>query len=340
MTKIDAHIHVNGDTEACLTLLKRLDLKLFNVCVAHAGGEAWRTWRDAFQSLTDEHPARFAWCTTFDVPDFSADYAERVIAELERDFAAGAIACKFWKNIGMEIRKPSGEFLMIDDPLFDPIFDYLARNEIPALMHLGEPLACWQPLDENRPHYGYYSQHPEWHMYYKPDYPSHRQIIDARDRMLAQHPKLRVIGAHLGSLEYDVAEIAARLDRYPNFAVDTSARMNDLAVQDPDTVRQFLTAYAGRVLFGTDIVARDPLSGMTEEEREKRVARFEAVYRREFTYYETEETLTVANREVRGLGLPAEVLDQLYYESAAAWYPGVLFCGALCPNASSHTARE
>lgn len=328
MTTVDAHIHVNGDTEACLALLERLDLKWLNVCVAHTG-EEWRTWRAACQALAEEHPRRYAWCTTFDVPDFQdsqgarAEYVERVLAELEQDLARGAIACKVWKNVGMELRKPSGAFWMVDDPLFDPIFEHLAREGIPALMHIGEPLACWQPLDETRPHYGYYSRHPEWHMYTKPDYPSHAEIIAARDRMLARHPSLRVIGAHLGSLEYDVAEIAKRLERYPNFAVDTSARMNDLAVQDRETVRQFFDAYSDRVLFGTDMVARDALSELPEAEQAERLARFESVYQREFTYYQTEETLSVAGREVRGLGLPADVLDKLYYENAAAWYPGL-----------------
>ena len=335
MVRIDAHIHVNGDHEQCIALLERLDLKLFNVCVAHTG-EAWRVWREACQALAEQTPKRYAWCTTFDVPEFRriddtrrindmrADYAERVIAELEQDFAQGAVACKVWKNVGMEIRKPSGEFLMVDDPLFDPIYEYLARSGVPALMHIGEPLTCWQPLDENRPHYGYYSKHPEWHMYYKPEYPSHGQIMDARDRMLARHPRMRVVGAHLGSLEYDVAEIAKRLEQYPNFAVDTSARMKDLAFQDPETVRQFLTAYSDRVLFGTDIVARQALSDLPDKEREEWLAQIEAVYRQEFAYYETEETFEVANREVRGLGLPAAVLDKLYHDNAAAWYPGLL----------------
>jgi predicted TIM-barrel fold metal-dependent hydrolase len=323
MIRIDAHIHVNGDHQDCIALLERLDLKLFNVCVAHTG-EEWRTWREACQALVEQYPQRYAWCTTFDIPDFGPDYAERVIAELERDFANGAVACKVWKNVGMEIRKPSGEFLMVDDPLFDPIYDYLARSGRPALMHIGEPLACWQPLDENRPHSSYYRNHPEWHMYTKPEVPSHGQIIDARDRMLARHPRLRVVGAHLGSLEYDVAEIARRLERYPNFAVDTSARMRDLAIQDPETVRQFLTAYADRVLFGTDVVARQPLSALSDTEREAWLARFESVYHQEFAYYETEEILTVANREVRGLGLPVDVLDRLYHGNAAEWYPGLL----------------
>ena len=232
----------------------------------------------------------------------------------------------------MEIRRPfgsaqgrpSGEFLMVDDPLFDPIFNYLARSGIPALMHIGEPLRCWQPLDEDGPHDSYYRLHPEWHMYDKPDYPSHRQIMDARDRMLARHPKLRVVGAHLGSLEYDVKEIARRLEQYPNFAVDTSARMRDLALQDPETVRQFFAAYPDRILFGTDIVARQALSELPDAERDAWLARIEAVYDREFAYYETEQVFQVVNREVRGLGLPEAVLTRLYHDNAAAWYPGLL----------------
>jgi hypothetical protein len=123
MTKVDAHIHVNGDTAACLALFERMDIKLFNICVAHTG-EDWRAWRADCQALAEQQPARYAWCTTFDLPDFSADWAERVIAELEQDFARGAIACKVWKNIGMELRTPSGEFLMVDDPLFDPVFPW------------------------------------------------------------------------------------------------------------------------------------------------------------------------------------------------------------------------
>jgi predicted TIM-barrel fold metal-dependent hydrolase len=328
MVKIDAHVHVNGDHEECIALLKRFELKLFNVCVAHTG-EDWRVWREACRSLAKTYPQRYAWCTTFDVPewgrtgDLRSDYAERVIAELDQDFARGAVACKVWKNVGMEIRKPSGEFLMVDDPLFDPIFEYLARSGRPALMHIGEPLRCWQPLDEDSPHSSYYRNHPEWHMYNRPDYPSHRQIIDARDRMLARHPQLRVVGAHLGSLEYDVTEIAQRLDRYPNFAVDTSARTKDLAIQDWETVRQFFGAYADRVLFGTDIVARQPLSELSDADRQAWLARIEAAYQRESAYYETQQVLEVANREVRGLGLSGEVLEKLYHANAAAWYPGI-----------------
>ena len=72
--------------------------------------------------------------------------------------------------------------------------------------------------------------------------------------MLAAHPKLRVIGCHLGSMEHDVDEIAKRLDRYPNFAVDTAARVVNLMAQPREKVRAFLIKYQDRVLWGTDLM--------------------------------------------------------------------------------------
>ena len=119
MQKIDAHIHYRADHPNALALFDDLDLKLFNVCVAHDSSGRWRqARRTLYRQLTDDNPQRFAWCTTFDPPDFKEpDYADRVIEELAQDFAAGAIACKFWKNVGMDVRKPDGSFLMIDNPI-------------------------------------------------------------------------------------------------------------------------------------------------------------------------------------------------------------------------------
>lgn len=325
MLRIDAHIHYYGDHADNVALLERLNLKLLNICVVHDYEEDWRA-REAipYQTLNNRHPDRYAWCTSFDLPDFDdANYADRVIERLAQDFKAGAIACKAWKNIGMDIRKPSGDFLMIDDPIFDPIFEYLAREEMPLLTHIGEPLACWRPLVKGDPHYGYYSRKPQWHMYNKPEYPSHETIIAARDRMIAKNPKLKIVGAHLGSLEYDVAEVAKRLDEFPNFAVDTSARIADLAYQDSKTVREFFISYPDRLLFGTDMVRRDQASAMTEDERGGQVSDAEARYVMEFAYYETEDVVDVRGIESRGLGLPPEVLAQFYTENAKRWYPGL-----------------
>ena len=59
------------------------------------------------------------------------------------------------------------------------------------------------------------------------------------------NPELRVVGVHLGSMEKDLDAIAAHFDQYPNFAVDTAARMEYLMAATPEKVRAFLIKLSG-----------------------------------------------------------------------------------------------
>lgn len=321
---IDAHMHYADDDPEFLALLAEYDLKYLNICVVPELDIDWRAQANLYRSMADAHPDRFAWCTSFALPDFiEQTWHDQAIARLDADFAAGAIACKVWKNVGMELRKPDGSFAMPDDPIFDPIYEHLAAANRTLLTHIAEPLACWQPLDSENPHYGYYSKNPQWHMYNRPDYPTHQQLIDARDHLVAKHPNLRVVGAHLGSLEYDVDEVAARLDRYPNFAVDISARLINLAVQPSNKVRDFFMRYANRILFGTDVVMRQRPSAMTPDDRQAALDQLRTMYATHFTYFEQDGEVTVRDRSTTALKLPSDVLEQFYIRSAQTWYPGL-----------------
>ena len=327
---IDAHLHLSCDGETGLQLLADLDLKLLNVSVPQPDREKWRARSAVFRELAQAHPDRFAWIAGFDLPTFQPDgrvedgYAERVIEGLEADFAAGAVGVKIWKNVGMEVRKPSGEYLMVDDPLYEPIYDYLTQKGTTLLTHIGEPRACWRPLDDPEdPHYGYYSQNPQWHFYGRHDVPSHEQIMAARDRMVAAHPDLRVVGAHLASLEWDVDEVAARFDAYPNFAVDTSARLLDLARQDRDKVRDFFQRYRDRILFGTDIVDSAPWSSLDADEVATKAPRTRQRLAAELAWYGTDDTVELRGKAWRGLGLPADIVADVLRGNAERWYPGL-----------------
>src|SRR5512134_1244728 len=127
-------------------------------------------------------------------------------------------------------------------------------------------------------------------MYMHPDRPTKEQILAARDRMTARNPGLRVIGCHLGSMEEDVAQIAGRLDRYPNFAVDTAARVLHLAIQDREKVRTFLIRYQDRVLYATDLVAQ------TWDKPEQTAKRWAAEYDRDWRYFATGEPVEFGSR--------------------------------------------
>src|SRR4029077_8313798 len=92
------------------------------------------------------------------------------------------------------------------------------------ITHLADPAPAWAPVDPASSESSYIRSHPEWAMHGRPGAPSKDAILAARDRVLARHPKLRVIGCHLGSSEEDVRQVAKRLDPHPTFMVDVAAR--------------------------------------------------------------------------------------------------------------------
>ena len=160
MEKIDAHTHHPGDVPESAALLQELKLKLINIAIA-VRSKDWRsegTWgADRYRDLARSHPDRYAWCTSFDLPKGDdPEYAEMVIEGLKKDLAAGAVACKFWKNIGLEVRTPSGGYLQVDDLCLSPIFSYLQNAGVTVVIHAGDPQKYWKPLSDGSGRYAYY----------------------------------------------------------------------------------------------------------------------------------------------------------------------------------------
>ncbi len=322
MKTIDAHIHFAGDHEDCVAMLEELDIKALNICIADPPGH-WKEQKQIYRAMRRAWPARYAWCTSFDPPDFrDSRYAERVMAELDQDFAAGANACKVWKNIGLECRTPSNEYVMVDDPIFSPVFEHLEKAGRPVLMHIGEPMEAWQPVNKASPHNDYYGvRHPEWHFYGKPDFPPHERLIAARDRVVERYPRIRFVGAHLASLEYDLSEVGRRLDRYPNLMVDIAARIIDAALlHDTQTLRSFLDRYCERVIYGSDAVMDERHSALSPDKRAANVEKLRGTYRAELDFFSSSRSISYKGREVRGVGLPAAAVERITLKNAASWY--------------------
>ena len=329
MTLIDAHAHLPADHPEAAQLLAELGVQVLNISLGLDAAGAWRSdamsGEQPYQSLAASGPRQFAWCTAFNPPTLAdlekpSQFTERTLASLARDFAAGAVACKVWKNIGLEVRDREGRFVMVDSALLAPIFDFIAREDRALIMHTGEPRACWLPLDFASPHFDYYREHPEWHMHGRPEFPSHAELIVARDRVLERHPKLRVIGAHLGSLEYDVGELEGRFQRYPNFWVDTAERLLDLCLQPHQRVSAFFEAYPDRVLYGSDLLFETAFSAMSADERRVALARVRLVLEQDQAYYRTAGPLRLRERQVHGLGLSESTACRLFEDNARSCY--------------------
>jgi predicted TIM-barrel fold metal-dependent hydrolase len=307
--KVDLHAHYRTAHPELVPALEEWSMRAVLVNVT-SDGEHEQKWSD-MRALQAAHPERFVLVTTFDPFRFNEpSFAAGVIERLRADLAEGARAVKVWKNVGLELKDERGGYVQIDHPRFQPIWDFLAGEGVPVLAHIAEPQAAWLPLDEDDPHFWYYSNHPEYHAFQHPEMPRWEVIIAARDRWLARNPNLVVIGAHLGSLERDVAEVAKRLDAYPNFHVETAARMNDLAMQPSERVREFMMRYQDRVLWGTDL-----------GEGSVGAARLDAIFTQHWSYFAGSGPVTMGsatgwNRTVPGLGLTEEVLAKLGHRNA------------------------
>ncbi|MBI4621730.1 MAG: amidohydrolase family protein [Verrucomicrobia bacterium] len=316
--KVDAHSHVFEDHPDLHALFRRINFRTVNVCVNVSDDHFERMHEIAFD-LYRQHPALYPFESTFDLRQRdAADYTKNVIAWLGRTFARGAVGVKIWKDVGLVIKRPDGSFALPDDPLWDPIYAYVAQQGKVLHAHLGEPREAWLPLDQDSPHYNYYSRRSEYHFYGKPEYPSHAAIIAARDRIMEKHPTLVVLGAHLGSLEYDLEMIARRLDQYPNFYVEVSARIKDLARHRSDKVRAFMIKYQDRILYGLDAGWQPYLGrqGPTDAQRKAHLNMLELRYHADYDYFAGKGELTYDHRKVEALNLPRHVLEKFYRRNA------------------------
>ena len=206
---------------------------------------------------------------------------------------------------------------MVDNPKLDTIFDYLASKKIPLVGHLGEPKNCWLPLDEMTTNNDrkYFSEHPQYHMYQHPELPSYEEQIAARDRMLEKHPDIEFIGAHMGSLEWSVDELAKRLDKFPNMSIDLAARMGQVfyqTIENREKVRAFFIKYQDRIVYATDL-ADNGMEDAREMQKE-----MHKMWLTDWRFFVTDEVMAsdLVNDEFKGLKLPKEVIDKVYLLNA------------------------
>ena len=323
--KYDVHIHIFTKSPYFPESCKKDNYRLLSVNVNAPDLPPVKEQQEMALYQAKKFPGEFNYATTFSVDDWNdLGWETRVLNYLKNSFDSGAVAVKVWKNIGMTLRDKDGKFVMIDNPRFDKIIDFIAKNKITLIGHLGEPKNCWLPVDQMtvKNDREYFKSHPEYHMFLHPEFPSYEDQINARDRMLDKHPVLTFIGAHLGSLEWDVDEIAKRLDKYPNMAVETAARISHLqhqAVSNHNKVYDFFIKYQDRILYGSDLEADDKTDSL------KAFQTAHDTWFGHWKFFTLDSTLTDPDvtESFKGLHLPKEVVDKLYFKNAQKWIRGL-----------------
>lgn len=323
--KIDTHVHINTDHPAWIDQARNDNMRLITVNV-DAGRVPVSEQKAVAVRLQNRHPELLHFVTSFSLEGWNEteEWQNRTIDYLRSSFEEGARGVKVWKNIGMEHRDPNGDFVMIDDPRFDPVMSYIADRGMPLYGHIGEPRNCWLPLEEmtvanDR---DYFERNPQYHMYLHPDYPSYEEIIESRNRLLDRNPELMFFGAHLGSMEWSLEMMADHLDRYPNMVLGMAHRVPHiqyLARHDRQAVREFFITYQDRLLYSTDLAHRPG----ADPEEVRLLA--EQTWREDWEFFVTDNEMSVwqVDGEFRGLQLPKEVIDKLYRKNAERFFPGL-----------------
>lgn len=332
--KFDTHFHLRSDFDTLF--IKQAAKDNFGLLTVSVYSSPTRTPEDQENfslKIKSEFPDVVSYATTFSLEGFNdKDWETKTLAYLEKSISNGAIAVKVWKNIGMELKDENGELVMINDSRFDAILQLLIDKDITLLGHLGEPKNTWLPLEDMtvKGDKDYFSENPKYHMYNFPELPTYEDQIGARDQMLANNPNLRFVGAHLGSLEYDVNELAKRLDKYPNMAVDMAERISHLqyqAITNWEGVHDFFIKYQDRLVYGTDLrtgASDIQAKGLTDPD--EIAAHAHEVWLRHWQFFTADDEMNVPKVKgtFKGLKLPKVVVDKIYRYNAEKWYPGLL----------------
>lgn len=320
----DAHVHWNFDSKEKIELANAYGAHCLSINTEAPSFPPLEEQEKIILYLKKEAKVGLHHMCSFSMKKWGEpDWADSALEQIKKGMEKGARGIKIWKNIGMDasLKKEDGSFLMIDDDALNPIFEYAIANDILVIGHQGEPKNCWLPLDEMtvQSDRDYFGAHPRFHMYHNPDYPSYEQQIIARDRLLKKFPKLRFVGLHLLSLEWNLYKVAKRLDEHTSLMTDLAERICHVqlaATKDWTAVRDFFMKYQDRIIYGTDVIDDGSLPG---SEFAKKV---EELWQFHWEFFSTDNEMTAPefSGTFRGLNLPEQVLDKLFYSNAMKTY--------------------
>ncbi len=254
-TKSEKGVELSPDRQYLGTpqeLLAVMDRKNIRTMVNLTGGYE-KGLVEAVAKYDRVYPGRFY---TFTEPSYSRflepGYPKLQAQAIEQAHRDGARGLKILKTLGLYLREniTSGTLVKIDDPRFDPMWDACGQFNMPVAIHISDPVAFFTPTDRFNERYEELNNHPDW-SFYGADFPSNAELIAARNRVFAHHPKTQFVTLHFGNFSENLQNVAENLDRFPNMHVDMAARIGELGRQ-PFTARKFFDKYQDRILFATD----------------------------------------------------------------------------------------
>lgn len=334
---IDSHTHADGNNLPRVLRVAEVNgiEKMIDLWNGQLPPPAFSVWKEELDSSMVARPpaanpdrdGRPAAVLAHHTPDLSRigepGFPEAVERDTRAAAGAGASGIKVWKNLGLGVRDESGGLVRVDDRRLDPLWRVAGEENLPVSIHVADPVAFFEPLDEDNERYEELTAHPDW-WFGAEEFPSFDEIIAQLEVIVARWPGTTFIGLHMGCYAENLDFVARMLDRYSNYYVDTAARIAEFGRHGASKVRDFFMTYADRILFGTDL-ARTGSLWLPEEGIYSDL--LDGFYDLHWRYFETaEKGLSHPFPEqgawrVDGIDLPSDVLEQLYYHNARRAIP-------------------
>lgn len=256
---IDIHNHLGDEFGAgwckrpVQELLDVMDQANIEALVDLDGGWGENVLQQRIEQYKNPYPQRFIcfggvdwdnWCK------LGNRFPEWAAQRLGQQASWGAQGLKIWKNFGLTVKDQFNEMVKVDDPRLHPIWQTAAELKLPVIIHVADPVAFFQPLDQYNERWEELNSHPNWH-FYSPTFPEFASILEQFANLVRKNQNTIFIGAHVGCYAENLTWVSQLMDQCENFYVDIAARLAELGRQ-PFTARSFFERYQDRVIFGTD----------------------------------------------------------------------------------------
>lgn len=298
-------------------LLSVMDRRNLRTLVNLTGG--WgRGIEQTVEKYQKAEPGRFIVFTT---PAWERcnqpGYAQFQTEQIEHAHRAGAYGLKVEKILGLYLRENIGigPLMKVDDLRFDPMWEACGALHMPVAIHVSDPEAFFLPIDRFNERFEEPNNHPDCSFHGK-DFPSNSELLEARNRVFARHPRTQFVALHAGNYAENLSQVSECLDRFPNMYVDIAARIGELGAS-PGRHASFsinirIELYSARMRCRTRRLLFSKYSATSSTKllsifgNRRRVLRLRC------------GTHSAAGRWcIYGLGLPEDILRKIYYENAA-----------------------
>ena len=301
MPRVDVHTHIGNEWT---TLDEVMELRKLLQEQLHVDVAMWislgRAEPPDMAELRRRYQGRIQFCISdFDIKD-GLRFSPQELVHWQQQ---GVMGFKFYPGWARGVQ--------IDQAANDPIFDKMEQiGMVAASTHVANPCGTFGRRSE------WFSEPVEfWRQQH------------AWENVLKKHPRLVVVNAHMLWLCYSDEQLdylRYMLATYSNLHIDLATTPNFLHAVGRENLREFMIEYADRILFGTDMASAWFVPVL--DKRLPKIRDKVPQYQRYFEFLETDKELPSGIEEehkMRGLSLPLDVLEKIYFRNAMRIYPHI-----------------